>query len=183
MRSNSLVSCRRNARTGRIRRTNPNPPAPRTYLDTPNVQTHLQLVERSPESHEFLYRRAFLAILKHFFVEAEGFDVVQEESLGETTVGETQADMSVLKILARPGGSMYAYDYCLVESKRADRSWPLTRDHLSRHCGSQLECSYARLSTRLSCTGFTSQLDRVHLLFCHRCCLQPLVSLHYIATH
>ncbi|KAF2464444.1 uncharacterized protein BDR25DRAFT_319185 [Lindgomyces ingoldianus] len=117
-------------------RTNPNPPAPRTYLDKVNVQTHLQLVERSPESHEYLYRRVMIAVLKHFFLEDEGFDVLQEESRGELDQNELRVDMAVLKITSRPGGSLYAYDYCLVESKKADRSWTETEHHLSRHCAS-----------------------------------------------
>ena len=121
-------------RTGRIRRTDPNPPAPRTYLDKVNVQTHLQLVERVPDSHEYLYRRVMVAILKYFFTEDEGFDIFQE-SRGETDQTESRADVAVLKITSRPGGSVYAYDYCLVESKKAVKSWNETQDHLSRHCG------------------------------------------------
>ena len=66
--------------------------------------------------------------------EGEGFDVLQEESRGETVPGESRADMAVLKITARPGQSMYAYDYCLVENKTAGRSWLETKDHLGRHC-------------------------------------------------
>lgn len=75
-----------------------------------------------------------MAVLKYFFLEDEGFDVLQEESRGETAPGESRADMAVLKITARPGGSMYAYDYCLVESKTARESWAETEDHLGRHC-------------------------------------------------
>ncbi|KAF2835299.1 hypothetical protein M501DRAFT_999347 [Patellaria atrata CBS 101060] len=125
----------RNVRTGRIRRTNPNPPAPHTYLDRENIQTHLRLVERTPESQEYLYRRVMMAILRYFFKEDEGFDVFQEESRGETSQGESRPDMTVLKITARPGGSTYAYDYCLIESKKAGESWDATQDHLSRHYG------------------------------------------------
>jgi hypothetical protein len=43
--------------------------------------------------------------------------------------------MAVLKITSRPGGIMYAYDYCLVESKKTGKSWNETQIHLSRHCG------------------------------------------------
>ncbi len=43
--------------------------------------------------------------------------------------------MAVLKITSRPGGSLYAYDYCLVESKKAGKNWGETQHHLSRHCG------------------------------------------------
>jgi hypothetical protein len=63
-----------------------------------------------------------VAVLRHFFTEDEGFDVLQEESRGEMDQTELRADMAVLKITARPGERMYAYDYCLAESKRADRS-------------------------------------------------------------
>ncbi|KAI9713583.1 MAG: hypothetical protein M1820_000965 [Bogoriella megaspora] len=125
----------RNARTGRIRRTDPYPPAPRTYLDKVIIQAHLQLVERTPESREYLYRRVVAAILKHFFPEDEGFDVLQEESRWEEIQGESVADMAVLKVICRPGGSMYTYDYCLIESKKADIGWDEVEDHLSRHCG------------------------------------------------
>ncbi|KAF1843366.1 uncharacterized protein K460DRAFT_407722 [Cucurbitaria berberidis CBS 394.84] len=108
---------------------------PHTYLDKVNVQTHLQLVERLPDSHEYLYRRVMVAILRCFFLEEKGFDVLQEESRGEVDQAESMADMAVLQLLSRPGGSTYAYDYCLVESKKADKSWTETQDHLSRLCG------------------------------------------------
>jgi len=75
-----------------------------------------------------------VAVLKYFFLEDEGFDVFQEESRGEADQSTSRADMTVLKITARPGGSMYAYDYCLIESKRAGRGWAETENHLSRHC-------------------------------------------------
>ncbi len=76
-----------------------------------------------------------MSMLRYFFTEDEGFDVCQEEPRGELDQTESRADMTVLKLKARPGGSMYAYDYCLVESKRANRSWTDTQNHLSRHCG------------------------------------------------
>lgn len=76
-----------------------------------------------------------VAILKHFFLEDERFDVFQEDSRGESDEFESRADMAVLKITSSPGGSHYAYDYCLVESKRANQSWTVAQDHLSRHCG------------------------------------------------
>lgn len=76
-----------------------------------------------------------LAVLRHFFKETEDYEVVQEESLGEFADHESRADASVLKILARPGGSTYSYDYCLVESKKLGRNWAETEDQLSRHCG------------------------------------------------
>lgn len=76
-----------------------------------------------------------VAVLRHFFLEDEGFEVVQEESRGDLAPGESRVDVAVLKITSRPGGSPYTYDYCLVESKKADRSWAdNTEDHLSRHC-------------------------------------------------
>jgi hypothetical protein len=76
-----------------------------------------------------------VAVLKHFFLEDDGFDVLQEECRGELDQTESRADVAVLKITSRPGGSMYAYDYSLIESKKADKSWTDTHDHLSRHCG------------------------------------------------
>ncbi|KAF2798615.1 hypothetical protein K505DRAFT_357373 [Melanomma pulvis-pyrius CBS 109.77] len=104
----------RNTRTGRIRRANPNPTAPQTYLDKANIQAHLQLVERSPESHEYLYRRVMLPFLRHFFQENEGFDVLQEESRGDLNQNESRVD--------------------IAEIKKAGRSWTETEDHLSRYC-------------------------------------------------
>ena len=128
-------SHRRNNRTGRFRLDNPYPPPPQTYLDLDTVKPHLQLVERTPESREYLYRRLMVGVLRHFFKEHERFHVFQEESLGETEDDESRVDAAVLKILSRPGGSPYAYDYCLVESKKAGKSWTAAEDHLSRHCG------------------------------------------------
>jgi hypothetical protein len=58
----------------------------------------------------------------------------QEESRGVTTQTNSRADMAVLKLIARPGGSLYSYDYCLVESKRKGESWPAAVRHLRRHC-------------------------------------------------
>ncbi|KAF1948554.1 hypothetical protein CC80DRAFT_599569 [Byssothecium circinans] len=124
----------RNARTGRIRRTDPNPPRPRNYLDNVNVQTHLRRVERSPESHEYLYRRVMVAILWYFFPEGEGFNVLQGESRREIDQTESRVDIAVLNLTSPPGGSMHAYDYCLVESKKADRSWSEMECHLSKLC-------------------------------------------------
>lgn len=125
---------RRNDRTQRVRRTHPTPPAPRTYLDLDTTKAHLQLVERIPESHESLYRKVIMAILRYFFDESEDFDVFQE-SRGVTSENESKADIAVLKILCPPGGNAYAYDYCLVKSKRAGESWAETEDQLSRRCG------------------------------------------------
>ncbi|OCK78657.1 hypothetical protein K432DRAFT_444463 [Lepidopterella palustris CBS 459.81] len=126
----------RNNRTGRIRRTSPNPAPPRTsYLAPNNIQANLRTVVRVPESHEYRYRRVMMSILKYFFKEADGFDVFQEESRGELSQAEPRADMTVLMILNRPGGSFYAYDFCLVESKKANGNWNDTKIQLSRHCG------------------------------------------------
>ena len=72
--------------------------------------------------------------MKFFFLDRDGFDVLHEESRGEMEQDESKVDIAVLKILARPGGSNYSYDYCLIESKEAGRSWSATEDHLSRPC-------------------------------------------------
>ena len=63
-----------------------------------------------------------VAIFIHFFQEDEGFEVLQEESHRETDQTESRADVAVLEITSRPGGSIYAYEYCPVESKKAGRS-------------------------------------------------------------
>nr|POE72075.1 hypothetical protein CFP56_11951 [Quercus suber] len=124
----------RNARTGRIKTINFDTSQPRTFLEDHGVLVSLRLVERSPESGEHLYRRVMSEVLRYFFTKREGFLLFQEEVRGERSSGGTIADMVVFKILARPGGSMYTYDYCMVESKRAGRSWREAEDHLSRHC-------------------------------------------------
>ena len=51
---------------------------------------------------------------------------MQEESRGDTD--ESRPDVVLLKIIARPTGSLYSYDYGMVESKKAQLS-----RYLSRH--------------------------------------------------
>jgi hypothetical protein len=129
-------------------------------MDKLNVQTHLQLVERSPESHEYLYRRVMMAVLKHFFLEEDGFDILQEESRGELDQTESIVNMAVLKIICRPGGSQYSYDYCLVESKKANKSWTETEEHLRRHCAgteNQSRQVYGIIHIGLHVQFFTAQ--------------------------
>lgn len=72
-------------------------------------------------------------ILRHFFVDPY-FTVYQEESAGEQEVDESRPDFSVVKIMSRPGGSFYQYDYCMVESKKHGQNWDGAVDHLTRHC-------------------------------------------------
>jgi hypothetical protein len=74
-----------------------------------------------------------VGILRRFFADPY-FSVYQEESAGEKSQGESKPDMSVLKVLSRPGGSPYHYDYCMVESKKLGRNWDEAIDHLTRHC-------------------------------------------------
>ncbi|KAF2839720.1 hypothetical protein M501DRAFT_991734 [Patellaria atrata CBS 101060] len=99
-----------------VRTKDPNPPAPRTYLNMAIVQAHLQHVERTVESHEYLYRSVMVAILNHFFLQEKGFDVFQEPP-GEIDQTESRAQLVVLKFISPPGGCMHGYDFCLVESK------------------------------------------------------------------
>lgn len=40
------------------------------------------------------------------------------------------------------------YDYCLVESKRANMSWDAALEHLSRHCGGTEKTSLGNLRRR-----------------------------------
>ena len=128
-----LIIRRRNERTGRITLIDPDPPPPRNYLDLNNVKAHMKTIEETPESPEFIYRRAMAAIIKSVFKDSEGFEVVQEETRGPP--GATSLpDFVVLKIIARRSGSLYVYDYCLVESKKLGEPWGATEGHLSIHC-------------------------------------------------
>lgn len=77
-----------------------------------------------------------VAVLAHFFTETEHFYVSLDRMQGVPVLDESRADIMVFQFLGPPGGSMYEYEYCLVESKRADRSWPETLEHLRRHCRS-----------------------------------------------
>jgi hypothetical protein len=69
-------------------------------------------------------------ILRWLFPEREGFDVVQEEDRA------SRPDFVIFKICCRPGGSNYAYDFCIVESKPAGRPWGSTEDQCANECDS-----------------------------------------------
>lgn len=118
-----------NARTGRIIFQDPNPPPAQTYLDKRNVAAHLQTVERNRASNEATYRRATTAILRWLFREEEGYDVVQEDDRGSSI-----PDHVVFKIECRAGGSFYAYDFMMVECKKAGDSWTSASEQCIRHC-------------------------------------------------
>lgn len=118
------IPCRRNNRTGRIKRTNPNRPPPQTYLDWDDVKADFKTVDRVPESHEYLYRSIMVSVLQYFFTREDGFKVTQEESRGELKDGESKPDFVVFKVVASRAGSFYSYDYCIVESKRGGEVGP-----------------------------------------------------------
>lgn len=124
-----LIVYRRNSRTGRIVFQNPNPLPAQTYLDKTSVIAHLQTIERTPASSEAIYRRATTSILRWLFKEEDGYDVVQEDNR-ESSV----PDHVVFKIERRAGSSFYAYDFLMVECKRADYSWDVALEHCTRHC-------------------------------------------------
>ncbi|KAH6665407.1 hypothetical protein B0J14DRAFT_606071 [Halenospora varia] len=118
-----------NQRTRRARLDDPNPPPPQTYLEDPRVQARLSVVQRHPDSAEYLYRRVMSEILQWLFTRQEGFTVVQEDS-----AGDLRPDFSVLKLLCRPGGSNYEYEFLLAESKKLGEPWGSTEDHLETAC-------------------------------------------------
>lgn len=79
-------------------------------------------------------------ILRFCFPDRDGWAIYQEESRGELDQGESRSDTAVLKLVARSGGSLYSYDYCLVESKKKGESWPAAVEQLERHCaGTEVE--------------------------------------------
>lgn len=73
-------------------------------------------------------------VLHFFFPSSENFSVIQEQNRGEFDSLESVADYVVFKELFCPGGPSYFHDFCLIESKRAGRSWSKAEDHLARHC-------------------------------------------------
>ena len=92
----------------------PNPPLTNTYLDDLGVKTGLVTIQRVPESHEHVYRIPMTGILQLAFPRSEGFSVV-----AETESETTKPDMIVFKIWARPSGTLYNYDYMVVECKNS----------------------------------------------------------------
>jgi len=77
-----------------------------------------------------------MAILHWFYTNTatEQYSITQEESLGETSQGESRADAIVLRIFCRPGGSFYGYEILVGESKKLGEGWLGAEDQLSRHC-------------------------------------------------
>jgi hypothetical protein len=78
-----------------------------------------------PESDEHLYRRPIGAILRFIFTAAEGFDVVQEAE-GDVT----RSDFCVFKVLCKPGGTLFQYDFLLAECKSVGEPWSTTEVQL-----------------------------------------------------
>ncbi|KAF2476819.1 uncharacterized protein BDR25DRAFT_338963 [Lindgomyces ingoldianus] len=136
----SAYMCMRNNRTGRITRNDPNPAPLATYLDVPLMKAAVRDIQVAPEAHESIYRRAIVEILWFCFPDRDSWGIYQEESRGELDQNESKPDMAVLKLVARPGGSLYTYDYCLVESKKKGGSWSAAVEQLGRHCaGTEVE--------------------------------------------
>ncbi|KAF1959987.1 hypothetical protein CC80DRAFT_490013 [Byssothecium circinans] len=117
-----------NSRTGRAVLINPNPPPPQTYLDDINIKAGLDLLYRLPDSPEHIYRRPTGDILRFIFPSSEGYSVVQE-----TVSVNTQPDFCLFKVCQKPGGTLYQYEFMLVESKKAKVAWGATEDHLRDH--------------------------------------------------
>lgn len=70
------------------------------------------------------------AILRFLFPEDQGYDVTQEE----VALNYGKANFVVFKILCRPGGSTYAYDFCVVESKKIGITWGSSEDQCREYC-------------------------------------------------
>ncbi|KUJ10913.1 uncharacterized protein LY89DRAFT_787244 [Mollisia scopiformis] len=118
-----------NQRTGRARLTDPNSPPPATYLDDRHVATRISVLTRTPDSPEPLYRRMMSGILQWIFTSNEGFSVLQEDM-----AANLRPDFTVFKLLARPGGSAYEYDFLLGETKVPGEPWDSYADHLHTVC-------------------------------------------------
>ncbi|KAH7395441.1 hypothetical protein BKA64DRAFT_59225 [Cadophora sp. MPI-SDFR-AT-0126] len=118
-----------NQRTGRASLTDPNPPPPATYLADPFVAARISVLQRSPASPEPLYRRMMSAILQWMFTPNEGYSVVQEDM-----AANLHPDFTVFKLLTRPGGSFYEYDFLLGETKVPGASWSTFAEHLHTVC-------------------------------------------------
>lgn len=52
----------------------------------------------------------------------------------EAAAGDPRPDFSVLKLLRRPCGSGYKYEFLLAESKKVGEAWGSTEDHLHSVC-------------------------------------------------
>jgi hypothetical protein len=120
---------RNNQRTSRARLDEPNPAPPLTYLDDPHVKARISIVQRHPESLEPLYRRVLSEILQWLFTRQEGYTLVQEDSSGNL-----RPDFSVFKLLCRPGGSDYEYEFLFAESKKLGEAWKSHEEHLESVC-------------------------------------------------
>lgn len=68
-------------------------------------------------------------ILRWLFPNEEGYSVIAEDSR-DTSI----PDHVIFKISCRPGGSLYMYDFCMVECKRDGESWPATEEQCFNHC-------------------------------------------------
>ncbi|KAH8800757.1 hypothetical protein F5884DRAFT_808710, partial [Xylogone sp. PMI_703] len=118
-----------NQRTGRARLDDPNPPPQQTYLDDPHVKARLSVVQHHPHSPEPLYRRVLSEILQWLFPRQNGYTLVQEDM-----AGQMRPDFTVFKLLCRPGGSTYEYEFLLAESKKVGEPWGSTEQHLQTVC-------------------------------------------------
>lgn len=67
-------------------------------------------------------------ILRFIFPEDEGYNIV-----AESQQEVSRADFCAFKILRRPGGTIWEYDFMLIESKARGRAWGDTEDHLLDH--------------------------------------------------
>ncbi|TVY46742.1 hypothetical protein LOCC1_G006219 [Lachnellula occidentalis] len=118
-----------NQRTGRARLDNPNPPPATTYLAEPFVAARIAALQKTPNSPEPIYRRMMCGVLQWIFTPTEGYAVMQEDM-----AKDMHPDFSVFRLLARPGGSAYEYDFLLGETKVPGESWDSFTDHLHTVC-------------------------------------------------
>lgn len=86
------------------------------------------MLVRVPESGEQLYRRPTGDILRFMFPGKKGFSVVQE-----TLSVNTMPDICIFKVQQTFGGSMFQFEYMLVECKKEGTAWGPTEDHLHDH--------------------------------------------------
>lgn len=76
-------------------------------------------------------RRLMDGILQWIFTSNEGFSVFLE-----TMTLDMHPDVSVFRVLVRPGGSLYEYDFLLGETKVPGTSWETFAAHLHKVCAS-----------------------------------------------
>ncbi|KFY92744.1 hypothetical protein V500_04047 [Pseudogymnoascus sp. VKM F-4518 (FW-2643)] len=106
-------------------------PMPTTYLSDPHVAARVSLLQRTPQAPKHLYERVLCGILQRVFTTNEGFSVSQE---GMGMGSNLCPDFTVLRLLTKPGGSSYEYDFLVGETRTPGESWQASADHLHAVC-------------------------------------------------